>query len=69
MISSNNITSIYIFISDVNECEMPDPVCKNGATCKNLMGSYYCNCAEGFEGPNCENGKADFSWAVMLWLS
>ena len=41
---------------DVNECLEAD-VCKNGGTCFNLVGSFYCQCPPGFDGETCEKGK------------
>lgn len=48
------------FYADVDECEVGN-LCGNG-TCTNVMGSFECNCEEGFEpGPmmTCE-GKTLF---------
>jgi len=45
-----------VLFSDVDECSVNRP-CLNGATCTNTIGSYYCTCPAGFEGPNCETGK------------
>ena len=47
---------INAFLSDVNECLTGD-VCKNGGTCFNLVGSFYCQCPNGFDGETCENGE------------
>ena len=30
--------------------------CQNGATCVNSINQYKCNCADGYEGNNCEKG-------------
>ncbi|MET0386576.1 MAG: Kazal-type serine protease inhibitor domain-containing protein [Polyangiales bacterium] len=38
---------------DVDECST-DP-CLNGGTCENTPGSFTCDCAEGFDGPRCED--------------
>lgn len=37
---------------DINECTQA-ATCRNGATCKNLPGSYECLCAKGYEGRDC----------------
>lgn len=42
--------------TDIDECaSMP---CQNNATCNNLLDMYTCDCPDGFEGVNCENGKS-----------
>ena len=43
------------FFADVNECE--NNLCKNGATCVNLQGSYRCDCKNGYTGNNCETSE------------
>lgn len=45
--------------------------CKNGGTCKDLLGSFECNCTEQFSGPQCEVGKYFFiaifqNWCIVL---
>lgn len=37
---------------DINECALSSP-CRNGATCRNVPGSYQCLCAKGYEGRDC----------------
>ena len=39
--------------TDVDECLVSSP-CRNGATCRDTMGSYKCNCVDGYGGNNCE---------------
>ena len=41
---------------DVNECLNLD-ACLNGGTCRNLIGSYRCECPQGWSGDKCELGK------------
>ena len=51
------LIDVHLFCSpDIDECSTCNP-CENGATCHNIVGSYYCTCADGFTGVNCENGK------------
>lgn len=39
----------------VNECDSAP--CKNGGTCRDLLGAFTCNCTEEFSGKQCEIGK------------
>ena len=48
------VTGIVLFL-DKNECL--DNPCLNGATCNNIIGSYYCTCPPGFKGPLCGSSK------------
>lgn len=34
---------------DVNECQLSDFYCGEKGVCKNLVGSYECECADGFQ--------------------
>ena len=45
----------YFCLADVDECQT-NP-CQNGGSCVNLKGSYRCDCAKGFTGKHCEQGK------------
>ena len=54
--------NLKLAFSDVNECLTGD-VCKNGGTCFNLIGSFYCQCPPGFEGETCEKGT---DWITSL---
>ena len=38
---------------DIDECARPYIYCVNG-TCDNFIGSYFCNCTDGFEGDKCD---------------
>uniref|UniRef100_A0A670YIU0 Notch receptor 1 n=1 Tax=Pseudonaja textilis TaxID=8673 RepID=A0A670YIU0_PSETE len=40
---------------DFNECSRTPPICKNGGTCVNEIGSYQCHCRQAFTGDNCEH--------------
>lgn len=43
------------FATDINEClALP---CLNGGTCRNLMGSFQCECVQGFGGKRCQTGS------------
>ena len=47
------------FVADIDECALPDVSddCLNGGSCVNTMGSYTCQCSEGFTGSQCETGR------------
>lgn len=38
----------FIFISDIDECNIMHGVCGNG-TCRNTPGNFLCDCKEGYE--------------------
>ena len=44
-----------MFLQDIDECSS-DP-CQNGGTCEDGVNEYTCQCATGYTGTNCENGK------------
>lgn len=46
--------NILIYL-DVNECESSP--CANNGTCINNLGSYTCDCTEGWKNPDCKTGK------------
>lgn len=46
----------YLFNLDVDECQKTD-LCKHNGTCINSNGSYVCDCADGWQGQHCEEGK------------
>lgn len=51
------ITIIFLLsFSDINECA-DSTICQNGGFCMNTQGSYQCQCASGWTGPNCEIGE------------
>lgn len=52
------------YITDINECTYK--LCKNGAQCFNLMGTYLCFCKSGYSGRNCEKGKKRVVLPVCL---
>ena len=50
-------------VDNVNECEANDGAgsCVNGATCKDLVNDYSCNCPDGYDGKNCDNNVNDIT--------
>ena len=49
----------YMFFSDTNECILNPFICLNGGTCINTEGDYYCECADGWGGKNCDEGNTN----------
>ena len=45
--TNQKVLCIINFILDINECNLTSSLCGNG-TCINLVGSYTCNCTNGF---------------------
>ena len=54
----------YVLFTDVNECERFP--CGNGAQCINTVGSYYCVCPVGFQGPDCRVGKSYLPFCYFI---
>lgn len=55
------------FFQDVNEC-LTSP-CSNGGTCRNLPGSFVCQCAPGWTGQTCQLGTSlleDICFSLFL---
>ena len=54
---SQNVFLFFFFLqwTDVNECQSSP--CQNGGRCIDGVGNYSCDCKNGFDGKNCENGK------------
>ena len=48
--------NLLFFCLDVDECKVRNP-CKNGATCKNSVGGYSCQCPSNYKGKHCDEGK------------
>ena len=47
--------SMFILADILNECSSTP--CKNGGQCKNLLGSFECDCPQNVSGKQCEVGK------------
>ena len=39
---------------DIDECATSP--CQNGGSCTDQVNGYTCDCVDGYDGPNCENG-------------
>ena len=50
----SNCYFTILFFTDTDDCD-PDP-CQNGATCRDQVDGYTCDCAAGYEGDHCETG-------------
>ena len=51
---------LFIFsspVSDIDECDIPAPVCQNSGVCENTFGGFDCQCLEGFIGEFCESSE------------
>ena len=48
------LTTMDLRVVDINDCD-PNP-CVNGGTCTDLENGYSCECAPGYDGPNCNTG-------------
>ena len=48
----------------MNECMRFQ--CLNGGVCRNLDGSYECDCPVGWEGDICERGRSDIMILAVL---
>ena len=53
-----DLKDVFLFITDVDECQLGVDICDENATCTNTNGSYKCECKSGFmgDGTIC-NGK------------
>ena len=40
----------------MDECEIEN-FCQNGGKCQNKVGSFECECADGYKGETCQEGK------------
>lgn len=46
---------LFSYSPDVNECD--NNPCENGASCVNSPGGYSCQCAAGWAGAECDQGR------------
>ena len=45
--------------SDIDECASSP--CQNGGSCTDIINGHTCNCVDGYDGTNCENGNSDIT--------
>ena len=50
---------IIYFFTDVDECEIVN-FCQNNGKCTNSEGSFECECADGYKGETCQQGKLNY---------
>ena len=51
--------NINVF-TDIDECiDVNNTPCLNGGQCTNTVGSYTCDCANGYTSENCASGRLD----------
>ena len=51
--------------SDTAECASSP--CQNGGSCTDIVNGHTCNCVDGYDGPNCENGKNATIFVAFLY--
>ena len=54
-----NFYVLFFFFIDVDECEN-ETICQNNGKCHNNVGSFECDCASGYKGKTCEEGKLNY---------
>ncbi|KAH3813500.1 hypothetical protein DPMN_141961 [Dreissena polymorpha] len=64
----------YAHVSDTDECS--NNPCSHGATCKNTVGGFVCECAPGWTGPlcttdenECSRGHYNVPWVQKICLN
>ena len=45
---------------EIDECATSP--CQNGGSCNDQINGYTCNCVDGYDGLNCENGNNETSF-------
>jgi hypothetical protein len=63
-ISNNVIVCFLFFDEDVDEC-MSNP-CTNNGTCVDGIGSYQCNCSQGYHVYTCDGRALDITHSCVL---
>lgn len=53
-------------MTDIDECS--DNPCQNNATCTDLINKYQCQCADGFNGTNCDISKDQIKSRDGCWI-
>ena len=47
---------------DIDECASAP--CQNSGSCTDIVNGYICNCVNGYDGTNCENGIMRHFFAI-----
>ena len=62
---------LYAYVTDIDECSLDSKMCLNGR-CKNMQGSYHCDCDPGFSvkpGKSGCTGKFDFIYEILIFFN
>ena len=63
----HNTLNLPFYLQDVDECLSKEDYCSKHAVCSNLLGSFSCQCNDGFKGNGFEcEGKPSFVWQVIF---
>ena len=58
---------LLTFFVDIDECASSP--CQNGGSCTDVVNGHTCICVDGYDGPNCENGKVILFYHFYRLLS
>ena len=62
VIKISNFTAYYVIFSEIDECSSRP--CQNGGFCTDGVNGYTCDCAAGYVGTDCRNGKTSCSFHI-----
>ena len=61
------LTTFILKLLDIDECASAP--CQNSGSCTDIVNGYTCNCVDGYDGSNCENGNNTTSFCNLLSIS